>query len=298
MTRTGFIAIIGLPNVGKSTLMNHLIGQKIAITSNKPQTTRKRIRTIYTDERGQMIFIDTPGILTPSHALSRYMQEAAVGVLRSVDLVLWITEAGKRKEEKEREIRNLLLSSGKQVFLVQNKIDTMKADALEEDRKTLEALLPSAKIFQTAALKDQGVSDLRSAIFDALTEGPLLYDEDMVTSETIRDISAEIIREKALRFLRDEIPHGIAVMVEGMKEREDGELWDVHADIIVERDSHKGMVIGKGGSMLKQIGSEARKDMEELIGCRVNLKLFVKVRRDWRSNRSLVQSYGYREKDL
>ena len=292
--RSGFVAIVGRTNVGKSTLMNHLIGMKIAITSNKPQTTRRRMKTVYTNDRGQIVFLDTPGIHLAHNKLSEYMDSTAYRSVDDVDVILFVVEPETYIGKGEQQMISRIRESGKPVILAVNKSDTVDEERI---RKAAEVYCRALDIKETAAvsaLKGAGIDSLTDAIMRYLPEGPALYDEDTVTDETERDICGEIVREKALRILRDEVPHGIAVSVERFKERDDG-IIDIDAEIICERDSHKGIIIGKGGSMLKRIGSESRKDIEELLEAHVNLRLFVKVRKDWRQNTGILRSLGYNE---
>ena len=278
--KSGFVTLIGRPNVGKSTLMNHLIGQKIAITSEKPQTTRNRIQTVYTDERGQIIFLDTPGIHKAKNKLGEYMVNVAENTLKEVDVILWLVEPTTFIGAGERHIAEQLSKIKTPVILVINKIDTVKS---KEEILTFIAaykdILNFAEIIPVSALKEMNIEDVKSSIFKYLPAGPQFYDEDTVTDQPMRQIAAELIREKALRMLDDEIPHGIAVVIDQMKERSNG-IIDVDATIVCERDSHKGIIIGKGGSMLKRIGTAARMEIENLMDTKVNLKLWVKVRRE------------------
>ena len=296
--KSGFVTLVGRPNVGKSTLMNHLIGQKIAITSHKPQTTRNRIRTVYTDERGQIIFLDTPGIHKAKNKLGEYMVNVAEHTLKEVDLILWLVEPTTFIGAGERHIAQELSQSKIPVLLVINKIDQVKK---QEEILTFIAaykdLCPFAEIVPLSALKDQNTDLLLELIFKYLPEGPQFYDEDTVTDQPMRQIAAELIREKALRLLDDEIPHGIAVVIDRMKERENG-MMDIEASIICERESHKGIIIGKGGGMLKRIGTEARRESEQMMETRVNLQLWVKVRKEWRDSELYMKNYGYDAKDL
>lgn len=289
---SGFVTLIGRPNVGKSTLMNHLIGQKIAITSEKPQTTRNRIETVYTDERGQIIFLDTPGITHAKNKLGDYMISVAETTLKEVDLILWLAEPSAYFGEGEAFVKDKLSGVRTPVLLVINKID---AAGEEEVKRCADAFLkeyPFTKILPVSALKEEGLDSLMQAIFDALPEGPLYFDEDTLTDQPMRQIAAEIIREKALRNLSDEVPHGIAVEIESMKERPNG-LFDVDAAIICEKESHKGIVIGGKGAMLKKIGTEARLEIEALMDTHINLKLWVKVRKDWRNDMNQLRGFGY-----
>lgn len=293
--RSGFVALIGRPNVGKSTLMNHLIKQKIAITSNKPQTTRTRIQTVYTDERGQIIFLDTPGIHKAKNKLGEYMVNAAEGTLSEVDIILWLVEPTDYIGAGEEHILEVLRHTETPVVLVINKMDTADKAAVEKAEKTYCGRYPFEAVAAVSALRGRNVDKLQSLLFSLLPEGPMYYDEDTVTDQPERQIAAELIREKALRLLDDEIPHGIAVAIERMKERPDGSLVDIDATVICERDSHKGIIIGKQGAMLKRIGTEARREIELLFGYRVNLKLWVKVKKDWRDSDFLLKNYGYTE---
>ena len=298
MAKSGFAALVGRPNVGKSTLMNHLIGQKIAITSEKAQTTRNRIRTVYTDERGQIVFEDTPGLTRAKNRLGRFMVDAALRTVESCDVVLWIVEAGAYIGAAEKEIREKLQKVKKPLIIAVNKVDKLKdTAALGESIDRYRAFAEPDDIIAVSALKDTNMDTLMEAIYRFLPEGPYFYGEDEVTDEPMRDIAAELIREQALRLLRDEVPHGIAVTVERMKERDDG-IIDLDASIICERDSHKGMVIGKGGQMLKRIGTGARLAIEDMCEAQVNLKLWVKVRREWRDDDTQLRSFGYDARKL
>ena len=296
--KSGFVTLIGRPNVGKSTLMNHLIGQKIAITSEKPQTTRNRIQTVYTDERGQIIFLDTPGIHKAKNKLGEYMVIVAENTLKEVDVILWLVEPTTFIGAGERHIAEQLSKIKTPVILVINKIDTVKS---KEEILTFIAaykdILNFAEIIPVSALKEMNIEDVKSSIFKYLPAGPQFYDEDTVTDQPMRQIAAELIREKALRMLDDEIPHGIAVVIDQMKERSNG-IIDVDATIVCERDSHKGIIIGKGGSMLKRIGTAARMEIENLMDTKVNLKLWVKVRREWRDSDMYMKNYGYNPKEI
>ena len=296
--KSGFVTLIGRPNVGKSTLMNHLIGQKIAITSEKPQTTRNRIQTVYTDERGQIIFLDTPGIHKAKNKLGEYMVNVAENTLKEVDVILWLVEPTTFIGAGERHIAEQLSKIKTPIILVINKIDTVKS---KEEILTFIAaykdILNFAEIIPVSALKEMNIEDVKSSIFKYLPAGPQFYDEDTVTDQPMRQIAAELIREKALRMLDDEIPHGIAVVIDQMKERPNG-IIDVDATIVCERDSHKGIIIGKGGSMLKRIGTAARMEIENLMDTKVNLKLWVKVRREWRDSDMYMKNYGYNPKEI
>ncbi|MGN0505120.1 MAG: GTPase Era [Lachnospiraceae bacterium] len=297
-TKSGFVTLIGRPNVGKSTLMNHLIGQKIAITSDKPQTTRNRIQTVYTDERGQIIFLDTPGIHKAKNKLGEYMVKVAKETLTEVDIILWLVEPTTFIGAGERHIIEQLEKVKTPVILVINKIDTVEKDAIAAAIETYQKEYPFAEIIPVSAKKKQNTDRLMELLFRYLPYGPMYYDEDMVTDQPERQIVAELIREKALRLLGAEIPHGIAVTIEKMRERPDGNMVDIEATIICERDSHKGIIIGKQGAMLKKIGMQARMEVEKLFEYKVNLQLWVKVKKDWRDSDILMKNYGYKEDDF
>ena len=293
--KSGFAALIGRPNVGKSTLMNRLIGQTIAITSNKPQTTRNRIQTVYTDEEGQIIFLDTPGIHKAKNKLGEYMVSVAESTLRDVDVILWLVEASDYIGAGEQHIAECLRKVDTPVILVINKIDKVKKEEILGFIDAYKDICDFAEIIPLSALKGENTENLIPLIFKYMEDGPQYYDEDTVTDQPERQIAAELIREKALRKLDDEIPHGIAVAIDIMKERPRGNIMDIDATIICERDSHKGIIIGKQGSMLKAIGTDARKDIEAMLGMKVNLKLWVKVKKNWRDSDFLIKNFGYRE---
>ncbi|RRJ25379.1 GTPase Era [Lachnoanaerobaculum gingivalis] len=297
--KSGFVALIGRPNVGKSTLMNTLIGQKIAITSNKPQTTRNRIQTVFTDERGQIVFLDTPGIHKAKNKLGEYMVKVSTRTLRDVDMVLWLVEPSTFIGEGDEHIFEILSSVNIPVILAINKMDSLKQkeDMLEVIAK-YSSRMKFAEVVPVSALKGTNTDKLLDIIFKYLSEGPMYYDEDTVTDQPIKQIAAELIREKALRFLQEEIPHGIAVEIDTFNYRDSGDMVDIEAAIVCEKDSHKGIIIGKGGSMLKRIGTAARKDIEGLLESRVNLKLWVKVRPKWRDSDVQMKNFGYNPKDL
>jgi len=291
--KSGFAALVGRPNVGKSTLMNHLIGQKIAITSEKPQTTRNRIQTVFTDERGQIIFLDTPGIHKARNKLGEYMVNVAESTLKEVDVILWLVEPSSFIGAGERHIAELLRKTKTPVLLVINKIDTLKnPDQILTYIEAYRKAGDFAEIVPVSALKNKNTDKMVELIFKYLPFGPKYYDEDTVTDQPIRQIAAELIREKALRLLEEEIPHGIAVTIESMTERKNG-MFDIEAVIVCEKDSHKGIIIGKGGKMLKKIGTAARIEIEHLMGARVNLQLWVKVRKEWRDSELYMKNYGY-----
>ena len=299
--KSGFVTLIGRPNVGKSTLMNNLIGQKIAITSSKPQTTRNRIQTVYTDETGQIIFLDTPGIHKAQNKLGEYMDSVAERTLSEVDVVLWLVEPTTFIGKGEQHIAELLSATKTPVILVVNKIDTVEKGELlpvidkYKDMVNFKACVP------VSAATGENKEDLLETVFDLLPEGPMYYDEDVVTDQAERQITAELIREQALRRLKDEVPHGVAVVIDSMKEEKDTSvrhshknIMNIEATIFCERDSHKGIIIGKKGAMLKEIGTNARHQISDLLGMKVNLNLWVKVKKDWRNSDSLMKNFGYK----
>lgn len=293
--KSGFVTLIGRTNVGKSTLMNNIIGQKIAITSNKPQTTRNRIQTIYTCENGQIIFIDTPGIHKAKNKLGEYMVSVAERTLNEVDVILWLVEPSTYIGEGDQHILDKLETTKTPVILVINKVDTIVKEDLLLIIDKYKDIYNFTEIIPVSALKGDNIDNLLESIFRYLQEGPMYYDADIITDQPERQIVAELIREKALRSLGEEVPHGIAVTIESMKERRNKKLMDIDATIICERDSHKGIIIGKNGSKLKQIGTMAREEIENLLDIQVNLKIWVKVKKDWRDSDFLLKNYGYRD---
>ena len=295
--KSGFATIVGRPNVGKSTLMNRLIGQKIAITSNKPQTTRNRIQTVYTDpKRGQIVFLDTPGIHKAKNKLGEYMVSVAASAMKDVDVILWLVEPDTEVGAGDSHIAEQLKKQTAPVILVINKTDTVPHEKILEVIAAFKDLLDFAEIVPLSAKTGDGCDVLVEQIYHYLPYGPMFYDEDTVTDQPMRQIAAEIVREKALHALKDEVPHGIAVSVEKMKERPGkNPMYDVEATIICERDSHKGIIIGKQGAMLKKIGSNARFELEKMLEAKVNLKLWVKVKKDWRDSDFLISNFGYRK---
>lgn len=296
--KSGFVAIIGRPNVGKSTLMNHLIGQKIAITSKKPQTTRNKIQTVYTCEDGQIIFLDTPGIHKAKNKLGEYMVNVAEQTLKDVDVILWLVEPTTYIGAGEKHIAGQLQKTSLPVILVINKVDTVKKEDILQVIDNYRKLYDFAEIIPASALRGQNTKDIVNSLFKYMPYGPMFYDEDTVTDQPQRQIVAEIIREKALHALDEEIPHGIAVTIEKMRERKGQHIVDIEATIICERDSHKGIIIGKQGSMLKKIGSNARFEIEKMLEERVNLKIWVKVKKDWRDSDTLMKNFGYNKKEI
>ncbi len=289
--KSGFVTLIGRPNVGKSTLMNLLIGQKIAITSNKPQTTRNRIQTVYTDDEGQIVFLDTPGIHKAKNKLGSILIKVAERTLTEVDVILWLVEPSTFIGAGEKYILEHLNKVTTPVILVINKTDTVKNQDILRFIDAYRKEYDFQEIIPVSALTGDNTKTLLSLIMKYLPVGPAFYDEDTVTDQPQRQIVSETIREKALRLLDEEIPHGIAVTIESMKWRTG--IVDIEATIICERDTHKGIIIGKGGSMLKKIGSLARVDIEDLLECKVNLQLWVKVKKDWRDSDILLKNFGY-----
>lgn len=295
--KSGFVTLIGRPNVGKSTLMNRLIGQKIAITSNKPQTTRNRIQTVYTCDEGQIVFVDTPGIHKAKNKLGEYMVSVAERTLSEVDVILWLVEPTTYIGAGEQHIAQQLAKVKTPVILVINKIDTVKKEEILKFIAAYKDICNFAEIVPCSALKGENTDEIIKVILNYLPEGPQFYDEDTVTDQPERQIVAELIREKALRLLDEEIPHGIAVSVERMKTRPKGKIVDIDATIVCERDSHKGIIIGKQGRMLKKIGTKAREEIENLLDTKVNLQLWVKVKKDWRDSDFLIKNFGYDKKE-
>ncbi len=296
--RAGFVSIIGRPNVGKSTLMNYIIGQKIAITSDKPQTTRNRIRTVYTEDRGQIVFVDTPGIHKAKNKLGDYMVSVARKAIVDVDALIWIVEPTTYIGAGEQSIiEEISKSKGVARILVINKIDKLKNKAevlevIETYRKACEF----NEIIPVSAKTGEGVKELIDSLFAYMPVGAPYYEEDVITDQPLRQIVAELIREKALWTLKDEIPHGVAVVIEAFEEGP--KLCKITATIVCEKDSHKAIIIGKNGSMLKKIGSLARPDIEDMLECKVYLELWVKVRKDWRESDLLMKNYGYDKRDI
>ena len=293
--KSGFVALVGRPNVGKSTLMNGIIGQKIAITSNKPQTTRNKIQTVLTTEEGQIVFVDTPGIHKAKNKLGEYMVNVAERTLNEVDVVLWLVEPSIFIGTGEKHIVEQLERVKTPVVLVINKMDTVKKEEAFAFIDAYRKVYEFAAIVPVSARSGENTDELVKVIMKHLPYGPQFYDEDTITDQPERQIVAELIREKALHSLNEEIPHGIAVAIDSMKARR--KIMDIEATIICERDSHKGIIIGKQGAMLKKIGSTARYEIERMLDCKVNLQLWVKVKKDWRDNDFLIRNFGYREEE-
>lgn len=295
--KSGFVTLVGRPNVGKSTLMNQIIGQKIAITSNKPQTTRNRIQTVYTEDKGQIVFVDTPGIHKAKNKLGEYMVQTAMRTIGEVDVIVWLVEPTDFIGAGERHIADQLRSVKMPVILVINKIDMIKREEILKYIDTYRTICDFTEIVPVSAMKGDNVKTLIEVIFKYLPYGPQYYDEDTVTDQPERQIVAELIREKALHALNEEIPHGIAVIIDSMKNRKNTDIVDIEATIICERDSHKGIIIGKNGAVLKKIGSHARFEIERLLEKKVNLQLWVKVKKDWRDSDFLIKNFGYDKKE-
>ena len=289
--KSGFVTLIGRPNVGKSTLMNHLIGQKIAITSNKPQTTRNRIQTVLTTEEGQIVFVDTPGIHKAKNKLGEYMVNVAEHTLNEVDVVVWLVEPSTFIGAGEKHIIEQLKKVKTPVVLVINKVDMVKREEVFAFIDTYQKQYDFAAIVPVSARTGENTDELVKVLFQYLPYGPQFYDEDTITDQPQRQIVAEIIREKALHALNEEIPHGIAVAIDRMEFKR--KIVNIDATIICERDSHKGIIIGKQGAMLKKIGSNARFEIEKMLEMQANLKLWVKVKKDWRDSDFLIKNFGY-----
>ena len=294
--KSGFVTLIGRPNVGKSTLMNTLIGQKVAITSNKPQTTRNRIRTVLTTEEGQIVFVDTPGIHKAKNKLGEYMVTIARNSLDDVDEALWLVEPSTFIGAGERHIIEQLKKINTPVVLVINKIDMVKKEEVLACIDAYRKEYDFAEIVPVSARSGENTKELLGVIMQYLPYGPQFYDEETVTDQPERQIVAELIREKALHCLEEEIPHGIAVAIDRMKMH--NKVMHIDATIICERDSHKGIIIGKQGAMLKKIGSTARFEIERMLGCRANLKLWVKVQKNWRDSDYMMKNFGYTDDEM
>lgn len=296
--RSGFISLIGRPNVGKSTLMNSLIGEKIAIISSKPQTTRNKIQSILTEDDFQAIFIDTPGIHKPKSKLGNYMVKSAETTLNEVDIVLYLIEPFEKIKESDLSIIKKLENVSTPVFLIINKIDTVCSEEILKVIDSYKSMYNFSEIIPISALKGKNRDELLKCIKKYLPEGPQFFPSDMITDQPERQIVSEIIREKSLKLLQDEIPHGIAVEVSSMKPRKEKDIIDIQATIYCERDSHKGIIIGKQGSMLKKIGSNARYEIERLLGSPINLQIWIKVKKDWRDSDFLLKNFGYDQKQI
>lgn len=292
--KSGFVALVGRTNVGKSTLMNQLIGKKVAIMSDKAQTTRHKIHSVLTRENAQVVFLDTPGIHKPKHKLGEHLVEVALGTLKEVDIVLFLTEANNPPGAGDRYILEQLKGIKTPVFLVLNKIDLISKEELIEMIAQYKDLYSFAEIIPVSALKGENTARLTEVLIDYLPEGPQYYPEGVITDRPESFIMSELIREKVLHLTSEEVPHSVTVVIDHLAERPN-DLVEVHATIYTERDSQKGILIGKGGSMLKKIGQLAREEMERLLGSRVYLKLWVKVKKDWRNQINQLKNFGYHE---
>ncbi|MBM7688277.1 GTPase Era [Enterococcus ureilyticus] len=294
--KSGFVAIVGRPNVGKSTLLNRIVGQKIAIMSDKAQTTRNKIQGIYTVPQAQIVFIDTPGIHKPKHRLGDFMVETAYSALREVDATLFMISADQKRGKGDDFIIERLKTMNSPVYLVINKIDTVHPDQLLGIIEDYASQMEFAEVVPISATEGNNVDRLMDVLVDQMPEGPQYFPDDQVTDHPEYFIVSELVREKVLLLTRDEIPHSVAVVVDSMKRNENDKVH-IQATIIVERDSQKGIIIGKGGKMLKMIGTKARQDIEHLLDDKVYLELWVKVQKDWRDKKVHLQDFGYRKDD-
>lgn len=293
MFKSGFVAVVGRPNVGKSTLLNTIVGQKLSIVSSKPQTTRNNIRAILTEEDYQIVFLDTPGIHKPRHKLGEYMVKSAESSFKEVDIVLFLTTPDVEPGKGDMLILDELRKAEVPVFLVLNKTDENTDDRVAKTLQNYSQAFDFAEIIPISAIKGRNIETLKDLMLKYLKEGPKYYPDDMLTDVQERFIVSEVIREKALRLLSEEVPHGIAIEIIIMKKDEKG-MYHIEANILCEKDSHKGIIIGKNGSMLKKISTYARQDLEKVLGCRINLKIWVKVKKEWRDNNNLLKELGYK----
>ena len=296
MFKSGFVSIVGRPNVGKSTLMNNVVGEKIAIMSDKPQTTRNTIQAVYTDEEAQVVFLDTPGIHKPKNKLGEFMVKSATDAFKNVDLVLFVVDESKKIGPGDRKIIDDLKNIKTPVVLVLNKIHQLNEEEVFDLMKMYNAEGVFEQIVPISALKGRNINELLKVIKSHLEEGPKYFPDYMITDQPERVLVSELIREKVLHYIHDEVPHGVAVEIERMKSRKDKEIVDISAVIYCERDSHKGIIIGKNGRKLKGIGKSARADIELLLGSQANLQLWVKVKENWRNLQNYVSNFGYTEK--
>lgn len=294
--KSGFVAIVGRPNVGKSTFMNYVLGQKIAIMSDKAQTTRNKIQGVYTNQDCQIVFLDTPGIHKPKHELGNFMVESAYSALKEVDAVLFMVNAAEKRGPGDDFIIEKLKKIKTPVFLVLNKIDLISPDELLDRVESYQETIPFAGIIPISVLQGNNVQELMTTLTNHLPEGPQYYPSDQITDHPEYFVVSELIREKILHLTKEEIPHSVAVTVDKMQKDEFDKVH-VYANIIVERPTQKGIIIGKGGKLLKEIGVRARKDIEQLLGNKVYLELWVKVEKDWRKKKTHLQDFGYRTTD-
>ena len=294
--KSGFVAIVGRPNVGKSTFMNYVLGQKIAIMSDKAQTTRNKIQGVYTKDNAQIVFLDTPGIHKPKHELGEFMVKSAYSALKEVDAVLFMVNVSEKRGPGDDFIIEKLKGIKTPIFLVLNKIDLVTPEVLLERVESYKDALDFAGVFPISVLQGNNVNELMEALIAALPEGPQYYPADQITDHPEYFVVSELIREKILQLTQEEIPHSVAVTVDKMQKDEFDKVH-VYANIIVERKSQKGIIIGKGGRLLKEIGTRARRDIQQLLGNKVYLELWVKVEKDWRKRKSNLQEYGYKDTD-
>ena len=294
--KSGFVAIVGRPNVGKSTFMNYVLGQKIAIMSDKAQTTRNKIQGVYTKDNAQIVFLDTPGIHKPKHELGEFMVKSAYSALKEVDAVLFMVNVSEKRGPGDDFIFEKLKGIKTPIFLVLNKIDLVTPEVLLERVESYKDALDFAGVFPISVLQGNNVNELMEALINALPEGPQYYPADQITDHPEYFVVSELIREKILQLTQEEIPHSVAVTVDKMQKDEFDKVH-VYANIIVERKSQKGIIIGKGGRLLKEIGTRARRDIQQLLGNKVYLELWVKVEKDWRKRKSNLQEYGYKDTD-
>ena len=294
--KSGFVAIVGRPNVGKSTFMNYVLGQKIAIMSDKAQTTRNKIQGVYTKDDAQIVFLDTPGIHKPKHELGEFMVKSAYSALKEVDAVLFMVNVSEKRGPGDDFIIEKLKGIKTPIFLVLNKIDLVTPEVLLERVESYKDALDFAGVFPISVLQGNNVNELMEGLINALPEGPQYYPADQITDHPEYFVVSELIREKIFQLTQEEIPHSVAVTVDKMQKDEFDKVH-VYANIIVERKSQKGIIIGKGGRLLKEIGTRARRDIQQLLGNKVYLELWVKVEKDWRKRKSNLQEYGYRDTD-
>ncbi len=290
---SGFVSIIGSPNVGKSTLLNKMIGQKISIVTDRAQTTRNKITGVLSRQDYQIVFLDTPGVTNPKNKLGEYMQKVAYDAMNEVEAILFVADATQGVREKDAVLLDKLSQAKAPVVAFINKTDIASLGQANEAEETLRSYAFVKTVLRGSAETGKGLEELEQALRGFLVPGPQYFPEDMVTDQPERLLCGELIREKALLLLREEVPHGVGVGVEKMERREDRDMMDVYATIYCERESHKGIIIGKGGSMLKKIGQESRKDIEWMLGCPVNLQLWVKIKEDWRNRQGMLHELGY-----
>lgn len=297
--KSGFVSVIGRPNVGKSTLINKIVGQKVAITSNKPQTTRHKIRAVYNSDEGQIVFVDTPGMIEKAkNKLGEYMITVSNNAIGDCDLIIWMVEPSSYIGKEDRKIAELINKKNIPAILLINKIDTIEKPKLLAIIDAFSKVCDFEEIIPVSALRDKNEQELISCIYKYLPYGPAYYEPDEFTDQSVRQLAAEMIREKALHCLGQEVPHGIAVVIENFEERPDKAITNIEASIICERESHKAMIIGKQGAMLKKIGSAARFEIEKMLEGKVFLKIYVKVKKNWRDSSTQIKNFGYNSKEI